>query len=153
MAIEANDLIGKAESATEVINVAGAVITTDNWSDSGDATTYTNSHDAKTAIAVLDATLSANPAAGGSIGLYARLLDISDTTEDANEPSDDFPHMPLGWFPVDSGDTVQRVPIEIPLPFFKTSTQMDFYLKNGTSVSINTGSTVDIYPTSVGPHP
>lgn len=152
MAIGTDSSIDFFGTTDQVISVAGAAVTTGNWSDSGDLTQWTNDDDAPMAAATLDATMSANPSAGDSIGLYARLMNISDTTQDANEPSADFAAILLGVFPMDDGDTAQIVSINIRLPNQYTSQVYDFYLKNDTAVNINTGSTVDITPKALGPH-
>lgn len=140
-------------TADQVISVAGAVVSNNSFSDSGDLTTWTNDDDAVIASAILDATMAASPSAGSTIDLYARLMNISDTTQDANAPSSTFSQVYLGSFAMDSGGTAQISAIEIALPNTVTSQQFDFYLfNNSTGTTIAIGSTVDIVPKAIGPH-
>ncbi len=152
MAITTDALIDFFGNTDQVISVAGAAVTDTNFSDGGDLTQWTNDDDAREAMATLDATLSGNPDTGSTIGLYARLDDISDTTQAANVPDSDFPHLLLGLFPMDDQTTLHVVSIPIELPNQYTSQKYDFYLGNHSGVSINTGSTVDITPKAPGPH-
>lgn len=152
MTIEADALIDFFGTADQVISVAGAAVSDGNFSDSGDLTAWTNDDDAVMAIAVLDATMGAAPDADSSIGLFVRLMNISDTTQDANEPSTTFPHYYLGRFPMDSSGTAQISSIVISLPNQQTSQVYHFYLQNKSGQNLNTGSTVDITPKAVGPH-
>ena len=152
MAITTNSLIDFFGTGDEVISIAGAAVSDGAFSDSGDFTAWTNDDDAREAIAVLDATMGANPDAGSRIGLYARLMNISDTTEDQNAPSTTFEHLLLGYFPMDSSTTAQILAIPIALPNVVTSQVYDFYVKNESGQNLNTGSTVDIIPKAVGPH-
>lgn len=137
----------------QVISVAGAAITDGNFSDSGDLTQWTNDDDAPYALFAFDLTMSGSPTAGTVVELYARLMNVSDTTEDSNAPSSTFNHKFLGAFPMDSGGTAQIGVIgPVKLPNMQTSQVYDFYIKNESGASVNTGSTVDITPVTMGPH-
>lgn len=152
MAISTDSSIDFFGTTDEVISIAGAAVANGAFSDSGDLTSWTNDDDAREAIATLDATMGAAPTANTTIGLYCRMMNISDTTEDANEPSTTFPHFFLGSFLMDSAGTAQISSIVIALPNQQTSQIYDFYVKNNSGQNLNTGSTVDITPKAMGPH-
>lgn len=154
MAIGTDSTIDFFGTTDQVINVAGAAITDGNFSDSGDLTQWTNDDDAPYAVFAFDLTLSANPTAGTAVSLYARPMNVSDTTQDSNEPATTVRHYFLGALPMDSGGTAQiGVVGPVRLPNMQTSQVYDFYIENNSGASINTGSTVDVTPVTHGPHP
>lgn len=153
MAIGTDDAIHKFGTQDQVISVAGTNVANGAFSDSGDFTQWTNDDDAPIAIFVCDFTMGANPDAGSTVDLYARLMNISDTTQDANEPSTDFFSYYLGSFQMDDGDTAQLGVLgPVGLPNTRTSQVYDFYVQNNSGQTLNTGSTVDIVPLTYGPH-
>lgn len=154
MAFDEHSQVWKIGSADASVISTGAAVADGNYSLSGHATTWTNDEEAEYATFTFDGTLAAQADADSVMELFARLLDVSDSTEDANEPSDDFPHIRLGSFPLDSGTSGTHTTIvsrTFRLPAgIKASQTMDFYIKNGSGQSLNSGATVDIQTVAKG---
>lgn len=152
MSISTNATVNFFDTRVEVI-ATDANIADNGFSDAGDATTWTNGLDVRQSSFILNATMASNPDSGSAILLFARLMDIEGTT-DANEPSDDYPDLYLGFFRMDEGDTAQDIVLTLAddeLPAIEADQDIDFYLSNPTGVQLDSGATVDIIDRAPGP--
>ena len=102
------------------------------------------------AAVTFSGTLGSSSAAGKSIDLYARKMNVANTSDDDLEPNGDFKQTYLGSFALDVG-TIQLLTIDIPLPNYKTSSEYDFYIQNGSGQSLNASWELWITPKGVGP--
>lgn len=150
MAIGADDRIRKYGTRTgldgSTANVASGAYTT-----SGQITTWSNDDDAEEAVLDLHLTFNTNPTAGELVLLYMRKKAI-DGTNAENEPSDNNQMAYVGSVSVDATTSTQRFQVEIHLNSNATGQDYDFYMKNDTSVQLNSGWTADITPIAPGPH-
>lgn len=139
----------------DTVHSTPATVTTGNFSVASDVAVWTNDDDAPLAYFVLRlkaAGLSAAPDLGASIGLYTLLQNVQ-STNDSFIPSDAFPHVYLGGFPVHNTEADQTIalgPVRLPVPY--TSTIHEFYIKNNTGVSLGTDWELYVTPVTLGPH-
>lgn len=133
-----------------------STIANDAFSVAADISTWTNDDDAPLAQAVLECQFDSTMPTKGSIGLYARLLNVQ-STNDPGVPDANFPHVFCGTFPIDYGVAADTnfftvIPM-FQLPGFQTSQQIDWYLKNqNTSQTIGIDWNLWITPLTHGPH-
>lgn len=121
------------------------------FSVAGDVNAWTNDDDAVYATAKLLCTFSSTPTANTSVSLFARLMDISGTS-DQQAPDANNRHVFLGVFPLNDVTSAQIIPIEIPLPNSETSQVYEFYLYNQSGQSLPSGWSLLITPKAIGPH-
>jgi hypothetical protein len=152
MAIGTDAAIDFFGTPDEIISIAGAAVSDGAFSDSGDLTQWVNDDDAILAEVAMDATMAVAPDAGSVIGLFARMMNISDSTQDANVPATTFLEKAMANFPMDSAGTAQLATRTIVLPNHHTSQEYDFYVLNEGGQDLSTGSTWDIVPKARGPH-
>jgi len=126
------------------------------YSVAADVSTWTNDDDAPLGQAVLECQFDTTMPTVGNIGLFARCLNVV-STSDPEVPSDNYPHIFVGTFPIPFGvaNDVNFFTI-IPLfqiPGFLTSQTIDWYLKNnGTGQTIGVDWNLWITPLTHGPH-
>lgn len=156
MTIEANDAILKF-GAQDVIDDTSGTIADDAFSVAGDVdSAWTNAEEAPLGSAVLTLQFDTTMPTVGSVGLYARLLDIDGGTGDAPIPSSNYPQIFLGSFPIDFGvaaDTDFITAIEaFKMPSVVAAQPVEFYIKNeGTGQTIGTGWGLLVGPYTEGP--
>jgi len=128
-----------------------ASVTDATFSLVGDLLAWTNDDDAISAAIVLECTYTVAPADNSFVELYAQLDDIV-STSDQLAPTDEFPHVYLGAFPLKNVITAQFIPIQISLPNTVTSQVYKFFIKNNSAQTMSAGWDIHITPKSIGPH-
>lgn len=155
MAIETNDAIVKFGDQDQVDSTAGTVAD-GAFSVAGDVdSTWTNSEEAPLGSAVFKGQFDTTMPTVGSIGLYARLLNVQ-STNDVNEPDGSFEHIFVGSFPIDFGvanDVDFYTVIEtFNMPAAGPAQAIEWYIKNeGTAQTIGTSWNLWITPKTEGP--
>lgn len=155
MAISTNDAILKFGTQDQVDSTSGTVAD-GAFSVAGDIVAWTNDDDASRASAVLKCQFDVTMPTVGSIGLYARPINI-EGTNDAPVPDANFEHYLVGVFPIDFGvaadtDFYTAIPV-FQIPQMKASQEIEFYIKNeGTGQTIGTSWNLWITPITDGPH-
>ena len=146
----ASDFFG---SQTELTVASPGAVTTKVLSVAADINTFTNADDAREAAVTVVASFTVAPVAGDSIDLYARKMNVANTTDDDIEPATTFLHEYVGRFPLKAQAGEQVITRDIALPNYKTSSEYDFYIYNNTLQTI-TASTWELHitPKTVGPH-
>lgn len=155
MAIGTNDLIYKYGTQD---TVSSSMATVSDGSFSA-AMTWTNDDDAPMASFVLAIDdLSAAPAAGKTIGLYCKPMNIQ-STNDHQGPNANTPTLYLGSFLIDAVDPEATRDVyglgPIDLPTFYTSQVLDFYIKNNLGVTLGASAgdwDLLVTPVALGPH-
>ena len=130
---------------------SSATVTDGSFSIASDVTQWTNDDDAEKAAIVLFCDWATAPDANSVVFLYARLMNI-DSTNDQDVPDSNFQHTRLGAFPINDVTTNQYVAIEINLPNVYTSQVYEFYVKNSTGQTLQSGWKLIITPKASGPH-
>lgn len=134
------------------LDSSSAAVADAAFSVSGDLAGWTNDDDASIATMVGLFTYGTAPDAGSAILLYARLLNIADTTKDADAPNADIPRVYLGPFTLDDVTAEQVISITIGLPNAKASQEYEFYIENQGGQSLSAGWSLQITPKTTGPH-
>ena len=135
------------------LDSTSAAVSNDAYSVSGDLAQWTNDDDAPMATMVGLFTFGVAPTASTTIDLFARLMNIADTTKDADTPTDDIPRIYLGSYTLENVTAEQVIAIDIHLPNVYTSQLYEFYIKNnGTGQSLSSGWSLQIAPKTLGPH-
>jgi len=150
MAIGADSLVEFFGTQDDITNASNGTIAADVYSVAGDIDTWTNDDDAPEASVMLHWT-GTSPAAGGSVLLYATLLDIDSTNDEAvPTASDESAHL-LGRFkvPVSASSYIAE---RVQLPNSYTSQQYQFFLLNKTNQTMSNTWTLKITPITQGPH-
>ena len=157
MAIVTNDVILKFGTQDEVTTGTPATVSNDAFSVAGDVdSTWSNDDDAANGAAVLKLQFDTTAPTVGSVGLYARLLDIFGTN-DGPIPDANFEHYLVGVFPLDFGVAID-VDYYTTIPFFQmpmvnAAQIIEWYIKNeGTAQTIGTDWKLYITPITDGPH-
>ena len=109
-----------------------------------DVPAWTNTDDAPQAMITLQGTSGAAIVAGKTIDLYVRKINVIDTTSDDIDIDANFKHEFLASFPMAVG-TAQRYTLETYLPNFKTSSEFEFRIYNGS------GQTFTLWKMSITP--
>tara|TARA_R110000772_G_scaffold235182_2_gene346778 strand:- start:3771 stop:4232 length:462 start_codon:yes stop_codon:yes gene_type:complete len=134
------------------LDSASAAVANDAFSISTDVVTpWTNDDDAPLATMVFIGTWTSAPTANTVVNLYARLLNVADTTKDQDVPDSNFGHAYLGSFPLNDVTTEQIIAIQIALPNVKSSTEYEFYIENRSGQTIDSGWSLQITPKTLGP--
>lgn len=155
MAIETDDVIVKYGTQDQVDDGSTSAIANNAFSVAADINNWTNDDDAPIGQAVLECQFDTTMPTVGSIGLYARCLNVVGANE-PEVPSDNFPGVFVGSFLIPFGvaaDTnfFTTIPM-LQLPGFLTSQVIDWYLKNnGTSQTIGVDWNLWITPLTHGP--
>jgi hypothetical protein len=155
MAIGTNSTI-EFHGTADTVHSSPATVADGAFSVASDVSQWTNDDDAPFAYFELQLTaagLGGAPAAGTTVDLFTRIMDLRGTTDDSLAPQTNFEHYYLGSFPVDDQDADQNIvigPVRLPNP--ETSTVHEFYIKNNMGVA--TGTTWELYvtPVTFGPH-
>ncbi|MEZ0147942.1 MAG: hypothetical protein AB9Q22_10275 [Candidatus Reddybacter sp.] len=121
------------------------------FSIASDVAQWTNDDDAEMASIVLSGTWAVAPDAGGSVALYARLMNI-DGTGDQDIPSANYRHKSLGRFPVKDVTSAQLTAIDIDLPNNYSSQVYEFYIQNNAGQTISAGWKLVVTPKAPGAH-
>lgn len=154
MAIAADAVILFQGTQDEITTGTPGTVATGAFSVAADTADWTNDDDAPLAGAVLKCQFDTTFPTVGSIGLYARMMNIQGTNDELDD-SDAF-HF-LGAFKIPFGlaadtDYYSAIPM-ISLPWHYTSQVLHFYIKNeATAQTIGTGWQVWITPITHGPH-
>jgi hypothetical protein len=157
MAIGTNDTIHKFGTQTQITASGPGAVSSGSFSVAGDVNDWTNSDDAPFAAFVLVLQdLSAAPSAGEVINLYAKPLNIVNTTGDHQGPNSNVPTIYLGSFAVDTVDpaaTDDNYALgPVALPNTKSGQEYEFYIENATSVGIDAADwELWITPVTYGP--
>lgn len=157
MAIVTDDAILKF-GAADVIDSTSGTIADNAFSVAGDVlSTWSNDDDAQWGAALFKGQFDATMPTIGSIGLYARLLDV-DGANDMPVPSVNYPHINVGTFPIDFGvaadvDFYTMIALFL-MPMWETSQIIEWYLKNqSTGRTIGTAWNLWVTPLTLGPKP
>ena len=95
-------------------------------------------------------TFAARPTLGTRVDVFLQALQIGSGVN-ASVPSDDFPHMYVGSFALDSAQTVTTVGIDIKLPNAKSGQAYAVHLKNRAGQTLTGGWTLGFTPKATGP--
>ena len=152
MAIGENSAIEFFGTADPLTETTPAAVASAAWSTLTNMPAWTNDDDAREAAVTLEGTLGATAAAGKTIDLYVRKINTIDTTDDDSAINDEFQHQYLGSFPMDE-DTAQRYTLRVALPNYKSSSEFEFIIYNGSGQSLSSGWKAQITPIVIGPHP
>ena len=113
---------------------------------------WTNTVNAQRAsITLKGATASAVASVGKYVDLYLRPINVINTTDDDNIPSDDFKQKHAGSFPMKNGQTAQQATIDIVLPNWTSSSEYEFYLNNESGQTLSADFELWIAPKGTGP--
>lgn len=151
MAIGSGDTIVKFGTTDDLDNSSSAVADA-AFSVQADLASWTNDDDAPMATVVGLFTFGTAPSALTPINLYARLLNVADTTKDTPTPTADQPVIYLGGFILDDVTTEQVIAIDVALPGQQTSQAYEFYIENKSGQSLSAGWSLQITPKTHGPH-
>ena len=148
MAIGTDTIIEYFGTREEITSTPSTVANT-GFSTLTDIPAWTNDDDAPSAMFTLEGTSGAAIVAGQTIDLYVRKINVDSTSDDIDIDAD-FKHEYLGSFPMDVG-TAQRYTLESYLPNFKTSSEFEFRIYNGSGQTL-TSWKLSITPKTVGKH-
>ncbi len=157
MAIGTDSTIDFFGTEDEVTVASPGAVNADAFSATGDVNDWTNDDDAPFAMFKLKMTatgLSAAPAAGEVVNLYARHIDV-EATEDTPVPDANYAQFYLGSFTADAvdGDQVHVIG-PIRLPNYETSQVYEFFIENKMTPNIaSSGWELWVTPMTFGPHP
>lgn len=157
MAIGADSAIDFFGTEDQVTVASPGAVAAGAFSVTGDVSDWTNDDDAPTAMFKLKLTatgLSAAPAAGEVVNLYARHIDV-ESTEDTPLPDANYKATYLGSFVLDAADIDQvHVIGPLRLPNYETSQVYEFFIENA-SAAVNIaadGWDLWVTPITTGPH-
>lgn len=160
MAIGAGDLIDMFGTATKVTTATPGSVAAGSFSVAGDVNDWTNTDDAPMAqfvLVLLD--LSGAATAGDYVELFAKPLNIVNTTDDHQGPNANAPTIYLDSFRVDAVDPAATgdaysLPAPVRLPNCKTQQEYEFYIRSQlTTVSIDVNDwELWVIPMTGGPH-
>lgn len=139
-----------------MIDSTAGTIADDAFSVAGDVdSAWANDDDTQWGAALLKCQFDGTMPTIGSIGLYARLLDI-DGANDMPIPDANYPHIFVDTFPIDFGvaadtDFYTMIPL-FQMPMYQTSQIIEWYLKNdGTGQTIGAAWSLWVTPITLGP--
>lgn len=157
MAIGTDDTIWKFGTQDKISAASTSAVTDTSFSVAADVdSTWTNDDDATHADFVLEWQYASGTLdAGGGVNLYARLLNIQSTNDEAVPDASNRKHY-LGTFKIDEGlgtATNEYIALlDAELPAVATSQGIEFYIENKTGVTISAGWDMWATPKSLGPH-
>ena len=128
------------EALTQLdLDSTSAAVSSGAFSVAGDLALFTNTERALTASFVLSVDFATAPAANKFVHLYARLMDIVSTT-DAEVPTANHRNIPVCSFPIKDVATAQLIPVaNVVIPSVKQAQIIEFYIENGTDLSMPAG--------------
>jgi len=156
MAISTNDALVKFGTQDTITTGTPSTVADGAFSVAGDVdSTWTNDDDAPEGAAVLKCQFDTTMPTVGSIGLYARLLNVQ-STNDVNAPDGSFGEIYVGAFPIDfgvaAGTEFWTVIPGFAMPAVKSSQGIEWYIKNeDTGQTIGSSWALYITPKTVGP--
>ena len=157
MAIDTDAAIWFFGTQDQVDDGSTSTISNDAYSVAADVdSTWTNDDDALFGSAVLECQFDTTMPTDGSIGLYARLLNVQ-STSDENETDANFSPNRVGTFKIDFG-VANDVNFFTTIPLFDmpqagAAQTIEWYIKNeGTNQTIGIDWNLWITPKSIGPH-
>jgi len=156
MAIGTDSVVLFFGTQDQVDDGTTSTISNNAFSVAADISAWTNDDDAPLAGAVLECQFDTTMPTVGSIGLYARLLNVQ-STNDVGVPDANHESLFLGSFPIDFGvspdvNFFSVIPM-FQIPALITSQQIEFYLKNeATAQTIGIDWNLWITPLTHGPH-
>ena len=157
MAIGTDDGIWKFGTQDQVDDGSTSTVANDTFSVAADVdSAWANDDDAPHGSAVLECQFDTTMPTVGSIGLYARLMNVR-STDDENETDASFAPHYVGTFPIDFGvanDTNFFSVIEnFSMPQAGSGQVIEWYIKNeGTAQTIGVDWNLWITPKAIGPH-
>lgn len=140
------DYFGTATTVTA--SGATAAVASGIYSVLADSEEWTNSDDVIMAAFIGRFTFSIIPTSIGSIALYARPM-LIDGINDAQEPSDNYPDVYLGSFPINLVTSLQAVPLEVSLTNLRSSQAYRFYIKNNVNMPLDAAWEMEITPKAI----
>lgn len=156
MAIVTDDAILKF-GTKDVIDETAGTIAADAFSVAADVdSTWANDENAPLGAALLKCQYDATMPTVGSIGLYARLLNV-DGAGDMPVPSGGYPHIYVATFPIDFGVAADVDFYTMPeglfqMPALQLDQIIEWYLKNdGTGRVLGTAWKLWVAPMALGP--
>ena len=150
MAIGTDALVDFFGSLDALDDTSGSVADA-AFSVAGDLLAWTNDDDAPQASVTFEGDFAAAVDAGSTVTFYAQLLNVV-STNDNEVPDANFPHIILGYFPLNDVATAQFITIRINLPNAKTSSEYQFFIQNNSGQSLDAAWNIHITPISPGPH-
>jgi hypothetical protein len=151
MAIGTDDAVDKYGTQDSLDDTSGSIADT-VMSVQGDLVAWTNTDDATIAAVTFEGDFESAPDANSFVYFYARLINIVSTSDAETPDVVNYEHTFLGAFSLNDVATAQFVPIDVRLPNQKTSQEYEFYIKNGSGVSLDAGWDIHITPKTYGPH-
>lgn len=157
MAIGTDDGIHKFGTQDQVTVASPAAVADGAFSAASDVNDWTNDDDAPMASFVLVLQdLSAAPAAGLTVDLFCKPLNMVNTTGDHQGPNANTETIFLGSFLIDAVDPAATddnyVLGPVELPNVKASQEYEFYIKNNLGVSIDAADwELWVTPIAIGP--
>lgn len=158
MAIGTNDAIFKFGTQTNVAVAACGTVANGAFSAAADVNDWDNSDDAPLAsfVLVINDFATGTPAAGDTIDLYCKPLDIVGASDHHQGPNSNVKTIYLGSFLIDAVDPAGTDDFymlgPVGLPVVETSQTFEFYIFNNTSNSAVLGATTgdwDLYVTPI----
>lgn len=137
---------------TDDLDSTSAAVSNNTFSVVGDLASWVNDDNAPSAAVVGLFTFSVAPTASSLILLYARPLNIADTTKDADAPNANIQREFLGAFVLDAVTTEQVIAIQVALPNSKLDQEFEIYVENQGGQTISAGWSLQITPKTIGPH-
>jgi len=154
MAIGADALIEFFEGTnpTDITNGSNATVAAGVYSIAGDIDAWINTDDSPEAAFVLKYASTSSPAAGGSVLLYATLLNFLSGNEDETAPtaSDESAHL-LGQFKIPVA-TASHITLRAQLPNVETQQEYQFFILNNTNQTMLNTWELHVQSVTEGPH-
>jgi len=149
MAIEVDDRIDKFGTQA-ALGTSSSAVADGAFSIASDTSTITISSDVDQASVVLEADGAAALDAGAEVDLFFQPLNIQ-STNDAEVPSANFPHVFMGTFPLKDIATNQFSPIDISLRNVKSGQEYIPFIRNRTGQSIDAAWDLHYTDKTAGP--
>lgn len=150
MSIGTNDAVRKFHTSTTTAITTGSTVADGAFSLSGDVTLFTASNDAPMVAIVFTGTFSTALAAGKSVEIYARLMNI-DGTKDMITPDANFAGVYVTSIPLNDQSGEQCWGRMVGLPGVKAGQEIEFYLGNAAGQTLSAGATVKVTEVTNGP--
>jgi len=149
MSIDTNDRIDKFGTQA-ALGTSSSAVADGAFSIASDTSTVTISSDVDQASVVLEADGAAALDVGASVNLFLQPLNIV-STNDAEEPSANFPHVYVGTFFLKDIATNQFSPLDISLENIKSGQEYIPFIENLTGQSIDAGWDIHYTDKTAGP--
>ena len=155
MTISTGDIIVKFDTQDTITTGTPSTVANNAFSVAGDVdSSWTNAEDVEKSSAVLKLQFDTTMPTVGSVGLYARLLNVV-STNDLPIPDANFEEIYVGSFTIDFGESADTdfytiIP-DFKIPMVTSAQTIEWYIKNdGTAQTIGTDWALYITPKSVG---